>query len=93
MKVELRENYGLLIHNETDEHIAGILSCFMDRDSVLLFSFYERNLNLVDSGIQQFIAEQQEAHLEISFFYYSIRRQRPSVPICLLQLKALAALL
>lgn len=59
MKVEPRQKFGLLIHNETDQHIADILSCLTDRDSVLLFSFYERNLNLVDPGIQQFIAEQQ----------------------------------
>lgn len=36
MKVEPRQKFGLLIHNETDQHIADISSCFVGRDSVFL---------------------------------------------------------
>lgn len=49
----------MLKHNASDEDVTTILSLFIEEDSTLLFSFYERNLKLVEPGIQEFITEKK----------------------------------
>lgn len=51
-------SFGGIKHNmSTDESVAKLLSLFVNEDSMLIFSFYERNLHLVDESIQKFITD------------------------------------
>jgi hypothetical protein len=57
MQINLKEPYGILKHSASTEDVAHLLGLFIKKDSLLLFSFYERNLPLVDTDIQDFINE------------------------------------
>ena len=57
MEIIFEQLYGMIKHNESDKNLVQILSTFVNENSILLFSFYERNMNLFDESIQKFIAE------------------------------------
>ncbi|GEC91311.1 hypothetical protein [Brevibacillus brevis] len=59
MQINLKEPYGVLKHSASTKDVAHLLSLFIKKDSLLLFSFYERNLPLVDNDIQEFINERR----------------------------------
>lgn len=59
MQINLKEPFGVLKHSASTEDVAHLLSLFIKKDSLLLFSFYERNLPLVDNDIQEFINERR----------------------------------
>lgn len=59
MELNLIKSIGMLKHNVSTEEVAQILSFLIENDSLLLFSFYERNLHLFESEIQEFINERR----------------------------------
>ncbi|NQF12393.1 hypothetical protein HPY31_00480 [Brevibacillus sp. HB1.3] len=59
MELNFIKSIGMLKHNVSTEEVAQILSFLIENDSMLLFSFYERNLHLFESEIQEFINERR----------------------------------
>ncbi|WP_409175230.1 hypothetical protein [Brevibacillus fortis] len=59
MELNLIKSIGMLKHNVSTEEVAQILSFLIENDSFLLFSFYERNIHLFESEIQEFINERR----------------------------------
>ncbi|MCM3142146.1 hypothetical protein [Brevibacillus sp. MER 51] len=59
MELNFIKSIGMLKHNVSTEEVAQILSFLIENDSLLLFSFYERNLHLFESKIQDFINERR----------------------------------
>jgi len=57
LEINLKRSYGVIKHNMSTENIADLLSLFIVNDSMIIFSFYERNMDLFDVGIQEFISE------------------------------------
>lgn len=57
LEINLKQTYGMIKHNLSSEEIADLLSFFVIGDSMILFSFYERNINLFDLSTQKFILE------------------------------------
>lgn len=55
LDIVFKSSYGVIKHNETDENLAVILSLFVEEQSLLLFSFYERNIHQYSSATQKFI--------------------------------------
>ncbi|MED1783731.1 hypothetical protein P4V43_18085 [Brevibacillus fortis] len=59
MELNLIKSIGMLKHNVSTEEVAQILRFLIENDSFLLFSFYERNIHLFESEIQEFINERR----------------------------------
>ncbi|MDC0762198.1 hypothetical protein POF51_15940 [Brevibacillus sp. AG] len=59
MELNLIKSIGMLKHNVSTEEVAQILSFLIENDSFLLFSFYERNIHLLEAEIQEFINERR----------------------------------
>ena len=57
MEINLKRTYGVIKHNMSIERIADLLSLLTANDSMILFSFYERNMELFDVSTQEFILE------------------------------------
>lgn len=57
LEIIFKPSYGMIKHNESDENLALILSLLVDENSILLFSFYKRNMHLYDASIQKFISD------------------------------------
>lgn len=57
LEIDLKRPYGVIKHNMSTENIADLLSLFIEKDSLILFSFYERNIDLFDLSTQKFISE------------------------------------
>jgi len=57
LEIIYKPSYGMIKHNETDEKLVLILNLFLEENSILLFSFYERNMQLYDASIQKFILD------------------------------------
>lgn len=57
LEIVFEPSYGMLKHNESNKNLGQILSSFVNENSILLFSFYERNMNLYDESVQKFILE------------------------------------
>lgn len=57
LEINLKRDYGVIKHNMSAQNIADILSLLNINDSLILFSFYERNMNLVDASTQKFILD------------------------------------
>ncbi len=57
MKITFKPSYGVIKHHETDEKLTLLLRLFVVDHSLLLFSFYERNLHLYDEVTQKFILD------------------------------------
>ncbi|AZH31962.1 hypothetical protein [Paenibacillus sp. M-152] len=57
LEINLKRPYGVIKHNMSTENIADLIRLFIENDSIVLFSFYERNMNLFDVNTQNFISE------------------------------------
>ena len=57
LEINLERTYGVIKHNMSTEDIADLLSLLIANDSTILFSFYERNMELFDVSTQEFISE------------------------------------
>ncbi|MGG4220500.1 hypothetical protein ABEW32_20045 [Paenibacillus jamilae] len=57
LEINLKRPYGVIKHNMSAENIADLIRLFIEKDSIILFSFYERNLHLFDVSTQNFISE------------------------------------
>lgn len=49
----------MIKHNETRENVALLLSLLVEENSILLFSFYERNMHLFGADTQKFISDRR----------------------------------
>ncbi|MGQ4679376.1 hypothetical protein [Paenibacillus polymyxa] len=57
MEIIFKPTYGMIKHQEPSENVALLLSTFIEEDSILLFSFYERNMHMLDIDTQKFISD------------------------------------
>lgn len=57
LEINLKGDYGVIKHNISTEKMADLLCLMNVNDSLILFSFYERNINLVDASTQNFILD------------------------------------
>lgn len=57
LEINLKRDYGVIKHNMSVQNIADILSLLNINNSIILFSFYKRNMNLVDASTQKFILD------------------------------------
>lgn len=55
LEINTKRLFGVIKHNLSTENVADLLCFFNEEDSLLLFSFYERNMDLYDSSTQEFI--------------------------------------
>lgn len=55
MQMQFKPFYGMLKHNKSVDGIADILKCFIHADEQLLFCFYERNIDLINTADKDFI--------------------------------------
>ncbi|WP_223275617.1 hypothetical protein [Paenibacillus elgii] len=59
MEIIFKPSYGMIKHNETSENVALLLNLLVEENSMLLFSFYERNMHLFDADTQKFISDRR----------------------------------
>ncbi|MCP3777187.1 hypothetical protein NLX74_02185 [Paenibacillus sp. MZ03-122A] len=57
LEINFKRPYGVIKHNMSIENIADLISLFIEKDSIILFSFYKRNMDSFDVNIQEFILE------------------------------------
>ncbi|RIE05142.1 hypothetical protein D3H35_03085 [Cohnella faecalis] len=57
LEINLKQSYGVIKHSMSTENIADLISLFIEKDSIALFSFYERNMHLFDVNTQKFISD------------------------------------
>ncbi|MDK8181808.1 hypothetical protein [Paenibacillus sp. UMB4589-SE434] len=57
MEISFKPSYGVIKHSMATETVAELVSLLIEEDSMLLFSFYERNMHLFDESIQKFILD------------------------------------
>lgn len=57
LEINFKPSNGVIKHNISTEYVAELLSLLIEEDSILLFSFYVRNMQLFDPSTQKFILD------------------------------------